>query len=139
VGISIQHLYNFESSGAGCFDGGNLKYSVNASALAVLDLGDYVGAISSSFSNPMAGQDAWCGGSGGSIVSSASGTITPGDTYQFAFDAAWDSSVSGTLPDWDISSVDLRGFELASVPEPATLALLGIGLLGLGLGRRKLT
>ena len=136
--ISIDHQYHFEESVPGCYDGGNLKVSVNGGALSVLDTGDYVGTISSAHSNPMAGQTAWCSdSSGGFIVSGAAGTITPGDIFQFAFDAAWDTSVALTAPNWEIKSVDILGVELASVPEPATIALLGVGLAGLGFSRRR--
>ena len=135
--ITINHQYDFEQSISGCYDGGNLKLSVNGSALSVLDTGDYVGTISSGHSNPMGGQTAWCGDSGGFIVSGAGGNITPGDTFQFALDAAWDNSVTRTPPNWEIKYVSIRGLELASVPEPATIALFGLGLAGLGFSRRR--
>jgi hypothetical protein len=49
---------------------------------------------------------------------------------QFAF-------FNGTLTDIRISNVALTGDQMFQVPEPGTLAVFGLGLLGLGLSRRR--
>ena len=68
--LKFWHVPNLEPSGAtACFDGGILEVSTNGGGTwtqvlaADLLVGPYKGVVSSSFSNPLAGLDAWCGDS----------------------------------------------------------------------------
>jgi hypothetical protein len=68
------------------------------------------------------------------------GNQSPG--YYFFNLSAWNGTESISLADfWPrqgaISHISIWGTTSASVPEPATLGLFGLGLLGVGLSRRK--
>jgi subtilisin-like proprotein convertase family protein len=103
--VSFRNNYNLEST----FDGGVLEVSSpNINAGAFTDItnvavggsfvsGGYNGPISSGFSSPIAGRQAWSGSSGGYITTVANlGPNVNGQTIKLRFRMASDSSVAGT-------------------------------------------
>ncbi|MCU0649540.1 MAG: PEP-CTERM sorting domain-containing protein [Gemmatimonadaceae bacterium] len=148
-GVAAQHRFNFEQSifSPTCFDGGAIFASINGGAFAQVTTGitgvGYTSTVSTNFSNPLGGLSAFCGQSAGwatpsFIGTTISGSLAAGTTVQLAFDGGWDDSFNETNPNWNLRSVELRGFGPAVViPEPSTYALLATGLVALAFAARR--
>ncbi|HEX4965925.1 MAG TPA: hypothetical protein VF173_34265 [Thermoanaerobaculia bacterium] len=71
--LSFWHTFAFESTSS-CFDGGTLEVSTNGGASwsvvpdAAFTAGLFNGTVSTSFSNPIGGKRAWCGGTLGAMT-----------------------------------------------------------------------
>jgi hypothetical protein len=109
VVLKFWHTPNLEASGTtACFDGGILEVSTNGGTTwtqvpnASLLAGGYRGAISSSYSNPLAGLQGWCGSSA-YINTIADLSAYAGQTAQFRMRLGTDTSVSA--PGWDVDDV----------------------------------
>ena len=109
--MKFWHVPNMGPSSDGCFDGGILEISSNGGATwtqvpnADLLVGGYSGTVSPSYSNPLGGLQAWCGG-----VSYMNTIATldayAGQTVQFRMRLGTDSSVSA--PGWDVDDVTVQ-------------------------------
>lgn len=66
LNLQFQHWRDIENSGtAACFDGGLLEISIDGGAFTQvpngeIQVGSYNGAVSTSYSNPLGGKQAWC-------------------------------------------------------------------------------
>lgn len=135
-GLSLFHAYEFENK----WDGGQVYVSVNGGAFGLLGvLGSPYDCTLNSIgsTNPRGGQDVFCGGSGGNVTDTFSGVSVAGSTYRFAFDGSWDGSQAADSPNWQIRTVTSSGFNVTTVPEPATVVLMAAGLFSLGVVARR--
>ena len=117
VVLKFWHVPNLENSGTtACYDGGILEATTNGGTTwtqvpnASLLLGGYTGAVSTSFSNPLGGLQAWCNGSAYTNVI-ADVSAYAGQTAQFRFRLGSDTSVSDV--GWDIDDVTVQSCQPA--------------------------
>lgn len=109
--LSLQ-FWNFQqiedNATTACYDGAVLEITNNGGSTwtrleSELLTDPYDGLVSSSFSNPLAGDNAWCGDPQNWLNSIVDLNAYAGDTVQFRFRMATDSSVSH--PGWDVDDV----------------------------------
>lgn len=140
VSLAISHRYSFEFDGTR-WDGGHIQYSANGGPWTQVAPGNftfngYNGVITGN--NALTGQQGFNGDSagyaGGAFITSEAliGNFASGVSLQVRFQAGWDEFAVGTLPNWEITSVNV-------VPEPASAAALAAtaGLLTLRRRRRS--
>lgn len=108
-----------ESRAGGCYDGGILEVSTNdgSSWTQIMDadlLNDpYNGPVSSGFSNPLAGQRAWCGDPQDWLNSLVDVTDYAGQTVQFRFRLGTDNGVG--REGWSIDDVTVQSCQVPCV------------------------
>lgn len=107
-----------EDSGTGCFDGAVVEIStddgatwIRLEAELLTDL--YDGPVSTSFSNPISGENAWCGDPQDWLESIVDLDAFASETVRFRFRLATDSSVG--REGWYIDDVVVQGCENAGV------------------------
>ena len=109
VVLRFWHLPNLENSGAtACYDGGILEVSTDGGTVwtqvpnANLLVGPYTGLVSASFSNPLAGLQAWCNATA-YMQTIADVSAYAGQSAQFRLRLGSDTSASDA--GWDVDDV----------------------------------
>lgn len=110
VTLRFWNYQEIEDSGTGCFDGAVLEISTDGATWTRLEselLTDpYDGPVSTSFSNPIGGENAWCGDPQDWLQSVVELDAWAGQTVQLRFRLATDSSVG--RPGWWIDDVTVQ-------------------------------
>jgi hypothetical protein len=141
ININLNHAYDFERP-SDFFDGGLFEASINGAAYSIITpSGGYPTAASTTDGCDEFGfSPCWSGDSGGFTTDTlALIGLNSGDTFNVRFHSAWDNSIAEPSPNWQLASVQLSNVVVNSVPEPTSLALLGLGLAGFGFLRKKKT
>ncbi len=111
VVLKFWHVPAMESFSTTCYDGGILEISTDGGSTwtqvpnASLLVGPYNGTISSSYGNPLAGKQGWCGGAA-YINTIADVSAYAGQTAQFRMRLGSDSSFGAT--GWDVDDVTVQ-------------------------------
>jgi hypothetical protein len=119
--LQFWNWQEIEDSSSGCYDGATLEISTDAGstwiqlATTAMQTDPYDGPISTSFSNPLGGQDAWCGDPQDWLRSVVDIDAYAGQTVRFRFSLATDSSVS--REGWYIDDVAIQSCVPELVPE----------------------
>ena len=113
--LRFWNTQTIEDGGAGCYDAAQLMVSTDGSTFTQITDADiinnaYDGTIDSGFSNPAAGEQGWCGDPMAETVFNVDVDNYAGQTVQFGFRMASDSSV-GRPEGWVIDDVRITGCE----------------------------
>lgn len=121
--LSFWHTFALEQSTTPttCFDGGTLETSIDGGTTwvvipdAAITAGPFIGTVSASFSNPLAGKKAWCGNTtiGPFTQVTVNLAAFAGQTVKLRWDEGDDSSVARI--GWFVDSVTLTNAGTASV------------------------
>lgn len=117
TGLNLQfdHWYDIEqNSGGGCYDGAILEMSIDGGSFTqvpgtLLAADPYTGTVSTLYSNPIGGQDAWCGAPGAFNHVIVDLTGNGNHNVQFRFRIASDNGVS--KEGWYVDDVTVKGCE----------------------------
>lgn len=112
--LAFWNKQSIESSSTGCFDGAILERSTDNGATwtqvtSGLLTDPYNGAVSTQYSNPLQGLQAWCAEGSPYVKSVVDIQSLAGQSVKFRFRLANDSSVAEPNPGWAVDDVSVQG------------------------------
>lgn len=140
TGSNIQLSFNYAAQFEQRWDGFNVKIGnsvVTPTASSAMQYGQNV--MSGGFGNPIAGQLFFDSSSSQSGLAQFDLSAFTGTTVDIRFQFGADTSVASSGINLDNIVITSEVKTSNAVPEPTSFALLGLGLAGLGLSRRKRT
>jgi Tol biopolymer transport system component len=159
--LSFRRFHDLEVDAGGAYDGLVLELSVNGGGFidaigagGTFTQGGYTGVISSNFSSPIAGRNAWTGATGGSYATTVytlPGNIASGSSVRFRWRLATDLSVAGngaridsitstnlTLPSTVVDKLP-PGVKAGTIQQATMMRGGGFGNIRLFLSRNRTT
>jgi lysyl endopeptidase len=128
--LKFWNYQEIEDSTFGCYDAGVLEISSNGGAnwtrlRSELLTDPYHGEVDSGYDNPLAGENTWCGDPQDWLNSVVDVDSYAGQTIQFRWRLATDSTVGH--PGWDIDDVVVQSCQPLNITIPAYLPLVQKG------------
>jgi fibronectin type 3 domain-containing protein len=126
--LSFWHTYAFEGTTSTCYDAGTLEYTTDAGSSwtvvpqADFTAGGYTGTAGSSYSNPIGGDRAWCGGTAGTMTQVSLNLGGDANLLNKTVRLRWhegdDSSLGAT--GWYVDTVAVNNYGTAATCTPGT-------------------
>lgn len=127
--VSFRHWYDLEYSLSTAWDGGVLEISINGGAFQDILAaggsflaGGYTGTVSSSFSNPLGGRQAWTNNAGGFITTTVA---LPASAINQSVQLRWRLGTDTTVADngWYVDTFTVNsGVSCCTPPPPPAVA-----------------
>jgi hypothetical protein len=133
--LTFRHSYSLEAGATTGYDGGVLELKVGAGAFqdilaagGTFAAGGYNRTLSTSFSNPLGGRQAWSGSSGGYVTTTVN--LPPsasGQTIQLRWRLGSDDSFGAT--GWYVDSINLDAGYTCCVPSAPSLSVNDVSVV----------
>jgi hypothetical protein len=131
-------VWNFDLVGQTVTIGAGEVDTVSGDFSAIPTGAPIAGVLAFSYDPFVPSQTIWSVGGFTFDLNSVTATPVFGSLFLNGFGTVSSAGFADTTMAWTISGGQNSSFSASTVPEPSVIALFGLGLLGLGLARRKI-